>query len=335
MLSVAFFNNKGGVGKTTLSCNMASYLSISLGKKVVFVDCDPQANATQLLLDDDTWEELYEDREASKTKSILKALTNIRAGDSSIDPDVELMDSARFGVKVLAGHPSLSTVEDLLSASWGDFQRGTLGGARRSLWMRSLIKTFDADIVVFDLGPSLGAINRSVLLASDFFVTPVAADLFSLYALENIGEWFDLWIREYQEGIDRLAREQSAEMKRYDVPSHVGVANGYVGYTVQQYVTKTSRGRVRRVAAYDQYKKQIPERAARLDKIKASTVERVDIGIIPNMFSMIPLAQSVHSPISGLSSTDGVRGAQVSQQQRYVSQLTEIFAQMARNMGVN
>jgi cellulose biosynthesis protein BcsQ len=53
MRSIAFFNNKGGVGKTTLLCNVAAFLAREKDKKVLIVDADPQCNATQLMLDDD------------------------------------------------------------------------------------------------------------------------------------------------------------------------------------------------------------------------------------------------------------------------------------------
>jgi cellulose biosynthesis protein BcsQ len=46
MRSITVFNNKGGVGKTTLLCNLASYMSIELHNKVLIVDADPQCNAT-------------------------------------------------------------------------------------------------------------------------------------------------------------------------------------------------------------------------------------------------------------------------------------------------
>ena len=58
MYSLAFFNNKGGVGKTTLSCNMAFYFASAKGQRVLVIDCDPQCNATQLLLPDNIWEDL-------------------------------------------------------------------------------------------------------------------------------------------------------------------------------------------------------------------------------------------------------------------------------------
>ncbi len=333
MKSLAFFNNKGGVGKTTLACNTASYMSTEMGLRVVVIDCDPQANATQLLLEDDAWEQLYEDPISAEEGTVLRALRDIRAGDSTIDAEVQLIKSARFQLRVLAGHPSLSTLEDRLSASWVEFRGGVIGGLRRSLWARTLTQTIDADLVVFDLGPSLGALNRSVLLGSDYFVTPVAADLFSLYALENIGDWLAEWLDEYSDAFNRINSKEPEAIKRFQIPAELAIARGYVGYTVQQYVTRNARGKGRGVAAYDRYRKQIPERAARLDALRAPTARDTNLGVVPNMFSMVPLAQNVHAPISALTTADGVRGAQVTQQARYASQLADIFTDLASNIG--
>ena len=49
MRSVVFFNNKGGVGKTTLACNIAAQFA-GRGLRLLLVDCDPQCNSTQLIL---------------------------------------------------------------------------------------------------------------------------------------------------------------------------------------------------------------------------------------------------------------------------------------------
>jgi cellulose biosynthesis protein BcsQ len=116
-VAIAFFNNKGGVGKTTLACNYASYLAHNRSLRVAVADCDPQSNATQLLLGEQEWEYIYEDAEVAEEKTILRALREIRDGDSSIVPDFEIHHSTRFDVDVLAGHPSLSIVEDILSTS--------------------------------------------------------------------------------------------------------------------------------------------------------------------------------------------------------------------------
>jgi AAA domain len=58
--SLCFFNNKGGVGKTTLACNVASYIAETEKLNILLIDGDPQCNATQLVLPDETTERLYD-----------------------------------------------------------------------------------------------------------------------------------------------------------------------------------------------------------------------------------------------------------------------------------
>ena len=71
MQSIAFFNNKGGVGKTTLLCNVAAYLSTEKDKKILIVDADPQCNATQLLLDEAEVYELYDSAKSFTIHSVV------------------------------------------------------------------------------------------------------------------------------------------------------------------------------------------------------------------------------------------------------------------------
>lgn len=335
MPSVAFFNNKGGVGKTTLSCNMAAYLAKSKGLRVLVIDCDPQCNATQLLLKDEVWEELYGNRRESSNRTLLKALRHIRAGDSAVDLDLHIEHSERFGCDVLAGHPNLSILEDTLSLSWGEFRQGTPGGARRSMWALTVSNGLDYDVIIFDLGPSLGALNRSVLLGSTNFVTPMAADLFSLYALDNISTWMKAWARDYTRAINSLEDVNDDLGLTQTVPREPSILSGYSGYTVQQYVTKNTGGKLRAVNAYDRYRKQIPERAMTLAAFRSPSAAELDLGVVPNMFSMVPLAQAKHAPVADLTPSDGVRGAQTSQQARYVERLDEIGERLARNLGLD
>lgn len=334
MKSLCFFNNKGGVGKTTLACNMASHIAKNLSSRVLLVDLDPQCNATQLLLHEEQWEKLYGNRRDSQRRTVLKVLRHIRAGDSSIDVELEVVRSSRFGIDVLPGHPSLSMVEDRLSSSWVDFQAGDLGGARRSAWLSELVRSAEYDLVILDVGPSLGALNRTVLLGSDTFVTPMAADLFSLYALDNISEWIASWRRDYERGFSSLVERKEFDPQEYGLAREPKVDHAFAGYTVQQYVTKAMGGGYREVNAYDRYKRLIPERADALTALRYPAAEEPNLGVVPNMFSMVPLAQAAHAPIRDLSPSDGLRGAQISQQARYSERLEEIADRLIQNIGL-
>jgi cellulose biosynthesis protein BcsQ len=334
--AVAFFNNKGGVGKTTLACNFAAWQALH-GRKALVVDLDPQCNSTQLLLPEQRWAEIYEDASQSEAKTIMGVLRPIRAGDSTLDTDAfRVYRGQRFGVDVLAGHPSLSIFEDLLSEAWTKFRGGEPGGARRTVWLRSLREFLgdQYDVLVVDVSPSLGAINRSALIGSDWFVTPMAADLFSLYALDNITIWFQRWLSEYETGRLNAAEALGATGYNELLPEPLPVRHGFVGYTVQQYVSRASGGQIRQIEAYDQHRREIPSRAQSL--IELSRVDGdLELGTVPNMFSMIPLAQGQHAPIADLTRDDGLRGAQFSQQERYAEQLSNIFASISARISAD
>lgn len=189
MKTIAFFNNKGGVGKTTLSANLSAFFVDRLDKKVLVLDCDPQANITQLAVSDEKWETYYGLNPSRQTiKDIFSPIVD---GDSTVETNISLTHGSehKFGFDLIPGHPELSIFEDKLSESWLSMLGGDIGGLRRTNWLKNVIERYQNqyDYLIIDVGPSLGALNRSILLNCDYFITPMGSDIFSLMSLSVNG----------------------------------------------------------------------------------------------------------------------------------------------------
>lgn len=352
MHTIAFFNNKGGVGKTTLVCNLAHYLASVERKRVVVVDLDPQCNSTQLILNAGEVAAMYWPDETSPpqldiggadtwadatVRTIYDAVRPLEEGDASLHQISALGPSTnKFEVSLIPGHPRMSVFEDQLGQWFAQASAGDIAGLRKTLWMRSLVDDLapDYDVALFDLGPSLGALNRSVLAAADYFVTPMGADIFSVVALRNIAEWITHWARLYKQGVQLCETNNPGAVDKYDFPSEVSIDKGFAGYTVQQYSTVTIRGERRATVAYDQILSQVPAQvAAHLVALSRPELEQdeLKLGDIPNLRSLVPLAQSANAPLSGLTASDGLAGGQYSQQRSYVKYINHVGANLSRN----
>ncbi len=342
MRTICFFNNKGGVGKTTLTCNIASHFARS-GKKILLVDADPQCNATQLIVGDEKTFSLYwpDGIDAERVDTLLKVTRLIRAGDSGIDSDVTFIKPAqnRFGVTLMPGHPKLSEMEDKLSGAWNSAVGGDIEGMRRTNWAVAFCRAFENeyDYIFFDLGPSLGAINRSVLLAADFFVTPLGSDVFSIVGVRNIAEWLKSWIDLYEDGARICERRNHGATNEFGLVTTPSVKQGYVGYTLQQYITKSKKGVRRPTEAFEKILKEVPRQIEiYLGQFTAPETEGfgVKLGDVPNMYSLVPLAQSQNCPIGDLKKVAGALvGSQFKQSLEYSEILSQFAIRLAANMG--
>lgn len=326
MQSVAFFNNKGGVGKTTLLCNLAAFLAFNRGKKILVVDSDPQCNATQLMLSEELVFEIYDKQKSFTIHSIIHPLSIGKGYSQSLEP----MHVADYGVDLICGDPRLALKEDLLSKDWQDAIAGDIRGLRTSFLFSDFLSRCRAyDFVFFDMGPSLGSINRAVLLGCDFFISPMSIDIFSLRAIENISAALVEWKRRLSHGISMVPPDLVD-----DIPVGEGFRIMFAGYVAQQYIQKTTGGEKRAVAAYENILKRIPKTIKNnfVNKLQSTkTPNRYEIGTIPNLFSLIPMSQTAHKPIFTLKAKDGVRGAHFTK----VKNAEEIFAAVCDQMLFN
>lgn len=342
MKTIVFFNNKGGVGKTTLASNIAAHFAV-LGHRTVLIDCDPQCNSTLLVLGEDFFANALNDPgHAAASRTILDIVQPIQDGDPDPATNIDPLDdsSNRFNTAIIPGHPRLSLIEDKLSQAWSGLNSGEIGGFRTSNWFHAVCKSIaeNFDVALVDVGPSLGSLNRSVLIGADYFVTPMGCDIFSLMGIRNISDWLNEWLALYDNGYQLCSRRYASRLAEYDFVSSPSIANGFAGYTVQQYITKAKGGIRRPTQAYEEILQHIEgEIREYLSKYSALSRRRSSrkLGDVPNMYSLIPLAQSVNAPISSLNSADGLRGSQFKQAEKYGEILHTVARSLAKNVGLD
>ncbi len=341
MKSIVFFNNKGGVGKTTLVCNVASFLSIHKSKRVLLVDADPQCNATQALLSDEMCEEIYF-KNNSDLLTLFDYLAPIEEGGTTISKDIRplLGTQNHFKTDLIPGHPKMSLVEDKLSNAWTELQSVTPSGYRITNWCSQLFKQLESryDLVIIDVGPSLGALNRTVLLSADYLITPFGCDIFSLLGIQNIASWLKGWQRQYNRGIENVNEDRPGWIENYPIVSDTNTKFRFAGYSVQQYVTRTFKTGKRPVKAYDKILQQIPSTVEKnLSFLKANKLlpEDLELGHIPFLYSLVPLAQAQRAPIHGLKDSGGrLIGSQYKQVEDYQKIINIFCDKLLLNIGI-
>lgn len=347
MKTIAIFNNKGGVGKTTFCANIATHFAMTHKKRVLVVDLDPQANITHYMLGDEVASSViapYYDRSIKKEKNtIIDAFDRYELGESAINVDLAPLRCERFETFLIAGNPFLATYEDILSKKWNELSDpDNVSGIRISNWVYTLLQAQAAsfDYVFLDLSPSLGAINRTALLAADYFVSPMSCDIFSLVAIKNIKQWFEKWIAFYDSRCSMFKAEKEHVWAQIasSTKDRVTINHGFLGYTLQSYISrKDAAGNVRTTQSYKRIIDNFePEIETNLSQFKEKGIldhARLNLGEIPHMFGILALSQFVSAPIAGLNATDGMAGSQYMQAKNYTQAFDAISVRLMENLG--
>ena len=317
MKSIGFFNNKGGVGKTTLICNLAASLATNKDLKILIIDADPQCNASAYLLPDDELGTILLDNTRSSLDSFYEP---IRRGQGYPVDLPNIVRSERFSIDLIVGDPKLSIREDLLATDWASTKNGEPRGFQTTYAIKELLSRLTQyDFILVDMGPSLGALNRSVLLAVDYFLMPLSVDIFSLMAVENIIKSFGNWKKGLEDAIQRHNEQEGClfEIQGKEVEWDLK----FLGYVMQQYKAKTKGGVRQPVQAFERIISRQREEINSLCEFFNVDPEIVNLGEIPTLSSVVPLSQQSHAPIFALSAQDGIVGSQYAR----VSEAGEFF----------
>ncbi len=315
MKSLALFNNKGGVGKTTLTFNIAHMLARK-GHRTVALDYDPQCNLSALFLAEEEIADIWEKDESnsrSSTQGPGRTVAGciepvLRATSDLLEPElVPVADD----VWLLPGHLRLSRIEQNLAVEW---PMTRAPGNERALDVITALARLahmaadrvNADIVLVDTSSSLGLLSRAALLTCDAVVVPLAPDLFNLQSLANVGDT----LREWRDDWDDISSSRVDGGDPESLPVH---RFHPIGYIVQQHLSR-ARGWVESLT----WAHQIPwhfHRHVLADENPPPrlTIEHDEacIASLKHVASLIPIAQIARKPIFDLKQADGIGGGQL------------------------
>lgn len=223
---LSIFNHKGGVGKTTLTVNLA-YALAEKGLQVLLVDSDPQCNLTSYLIEDTVVNDLLDRSDSAEGQTVWSALKPIVEATGPAREISPIAVSSR--IALLPGDVRLAEFEAELGSLWAEcFQRkirGFRGTSALSAVVNAAAEEVGADIILYDTGPNIGPLNRIILLDCDYFLVPAACELFSVRAIKTLGHTLAAWISDWMT-ISDLA------------PSNVYVLPGVpkpIGYVPQRF----------------------------------------------------------------------------------------------------
>ncbi|MGB7070110.1 MAG: AAA family ATPase, partial [Pyrinomonadaceae bacterium] len=261
-------------------------------------------------------------------KTILGPLLPLLEGEGGIaDPHIEDIG----GIGLVAGDLALSGFEDELSQQWPYCLEGkarafrVIGAFHQIVARASEIRS--ADIVLIDVGPNLGAVNRAALIATDHVAIPLAPDLFSLKGLQNLGPRLRRWRGEWGERLKK--RPNGLELPEGRMEP--------LGYIVMQHAVRLDRP----VKAYARWMARIPSvyREAVLgeqDPQGGITIDRDPycLATLKHYRSLMPLAQEARKPMFLLKPADGAIGGHAQAVQDCYRDFRMLALEVAKRAGV-
>jgi cellulose biosynthesis protein BcsQ len=282
-----------------------------------------------MFLSEERLEELWPD--GDHPKSILGTVSPILRGLGDItEPHVEKINR---DLGLVVGDLGLSRFEAKLSSAWPDcMNRDEAGFRTESAFHRAILKaaeTRDAELVLFDVGPNLGAINRAAIIAANFVVFPLAPDLFSLQGLRNLGPTLRDWRNEWRDRLDRRPADPSLLLPSADITP--------AGYVVMQHAVRADRP----VKAYDKWMKRIPgvyhkEVLADSGTTACSTTDDPEcLATLKHFRSLMPMAQDALKPMFHLKAADGALGGHIYAVQECYADFKKLATAIANKCGVS
>ena len=273
MKIISVFNNKGGVGKSTLTYHLGNALA-ELGHRVLLVDLDPQCNLTICAMMEEELHQIWEqeddyiddyERAFSNNQDIGNSTRSIhfilKPAEDGLSEPVNLPPPYEIGTNIhlIPGRLSLHKYENRIAERWSGIYQGDNLSIRTVTNIRNICQRYaeinNYEYVLIDTSPSLGILNKVIISTVDGFFVPAQPDMFSLYGIRNIGNALQIWQREFNSIYTLISEE-----KRSKFPHNFVQFLGYTIYNAKKYTRDTEPFNEYNLAqAHFQYVARIPE----------------------------------------------------------------------------
>jgi len=276
MKIISIFNNKGGVGKTTLTYHLAHILA-EMGKRVLILDLDPQCNISLYAMKEEELEKIWQaentvidngfesvmrqmkkddfDTLFNSTRTMHFMLKSVEEGISDFNklpPPFKISDN----LDLIPGRLTLFMYENKISERWNGMFLGEPLPIRTVTRIRRLAELYSEqngyDFVITDTSPNLGALNKVIISTADGFIIPCLPDMFSLYGIKNIGKALTQWQRDFSICFLIISPEKRKEFPQKFVR--------FLGYTIYNAKKRSdSHDKWKLAKAHYNYAQQIPD----------------------------------------------------------------------------
>lgn len=322
MKTIALFNHKGGVSKTTTAFNLGWILA-EQGKKVLLVDLDPQCNLTGMIAgfqnSDTAEEDLYSPENGHRT---LKNLMEPISDGASVDETMSIISgnpvaTLNSNLFYIPGHISISDIESDITFA---LKASRSVRATRKIpenfanVIQRLGMDFYADIMILDLSPSIGPLNQIALMCSDYYIIPCLPDYYCLQAISSLKRKIIGWDKQLKEYIQNA--DLSSESRLSKRPKFMGIImqkyrprRGHAAQSFQSWIDRI----------YNCFKEEfIPEiQSAGLDSVVEE--DNISLAEISDFNSLIAVSQHTSKPVFNLTEDD-------------INEVTHIYGRVQENM---
>jgi len=218
MKIVSIINYKGGVGKTTITANLAGQLAY-LGKKVLLIDMDAQASLTFSFVTPDEWESSLKDKKTIKNwfDCISQSVAAIPISNvvfTPINVNNKIKNDKRTGeIALISSHLGLINVDLELAT--------LLGGANMEQTKRKYINVHgnlrkalknipekEYDIILIDCPPNFNIVTKNALVASDLILVPAKPDYLSTLGIDYLQKSVNDLVKDYNDFCEGIAGEE-------------------------------------------------------------------------------------------------------------------------------